>query len=298
MDSLISLGNVILYKETLPKETISRLADCEIAITNKVVIGRKEMAANPQLKLICVAATGTNNIDLVAAKELGIEIRNVKGYSTESVTQVTFSVLLALLTQTAYFDRYVKSGEYSHSPHFSHFGHEFWQLSGKTFGIIGLGEIGLQVAKVASAFGCDIIYYSTSGKNHNPSYKSVGLDELLSKSDIVSIHAPLNPQTENLITFEKLGLMKRSAYIINVGRGGIINETDLANAIDANLIAGAAIDVFTKEPIVSDNPLLKVRKSGKLLLTPHIAWASVEARKKLLEGICNNIKSFLQSKKE
>lgn len=293
---LYELGDITIYNQTNPSETSTRISGNEVVITNKVIIGKETMLANPQLKLICVAATGMNNIDLVASSELGIEVKNVKGYSTQSVAQVTFSLLFSLLTKVNYFDHYVKSGQYADSHHFSHFGHEFWQLAGKTFGIIGMGEIGRKVAEIAQVFGCEVIYNSTSGKNKNQPFEAVQLDDLLKRADIVSIHSPLNSETENLITYEKIKIMKSSAFLINVGRGGIVNEGGLAKALEEKLIAGAAIDVFTKEPILQENPLMKLVNKENLILTPHIAWASIEAREKLLEGICEHIKNAFPTK--
>jgi len=286
------LGENFIFPHNSPEHTAFRIKNCQVAVTNKVVIGRREMEENPDLKLICVAATGMNNIDLIAAKDLGIEVRNVKGYSTDSVAQVTFGILFELVMRTNYFDKFVKSGSYSKSPHFSHFGHEFGLIAGKTFGIIGLGEIGRKVAEIAQVFGCKVVYYSSSGKNLNQPFESLSLDELLQCADFVSIHASLNTTTENLLAYEKLCLMKSTAYLLNVGRGGIVNEADLARALDENRIAGAAMDVFTKEPIDPFNPLLSINNNEKLLLTPHIAWAAKESREKLLTGICNNIQDF------
>ncbi|MBY0426477.1 MAG: D-2-hydroxyacid dehydrogenase [Cytophagales bacterium] len=290
---LESLGQTSIYGQTHPKDILDRMEGCHVVITNKVVIGKEEMLRNPQLRLICVAATGTNNVDLAAAQELGIAVRNVKGYSTQSVAQVTFSLIFTWLTRIPYFDQYVKGGGYAQSPHFTHFGHEFNQLAGMTMGIIGMGAIGRHVAQIAAVFGCRVVYYSTSGVSRVEAYPSVSLKELLTESDVVSIHAPLNPRTENLISSKELSQMKSSAFLINTGRGGIVNEFDLAKALDNGVISGAAIDVFTQEPIRQDHPLLKLKNPGKIILTPHIAWASVESRTKLLEGVCNNIREVM-----
>ncbi|MCL2097774.1 MAG: D-2-hydroxyacid dehydrogenase [Bacteroidales bacterium] len=294
-NSIESLGNLKIYSATLAHETAERIKTADIVITNKVPIGKAEMDSAPSLKLICVAATGTNNINLEYAEEKGIAVKNAAGYSTESVVQTTFANILSLLNSTAYFDQYVKSGAYSTSMIFTHYGQTFWELAGKRFGIIGMGNIGKRVAEVATAFGAEVVYYSTSGKNVNIflPYPLLGLDELLRTCDIVSIHAPLNEQTKNLITLKKLKLMKQEAIIANMGRGGIINEKDLAKAIDENLLGGAAIDVFEQEPIPANHPFLSVKNKAKFQFTPHLAWGSIEARKRLIALTAKNIEDFL-----
>ncbi|MDR0296037.1 MAG: D-2-hydroxyacid dehydrogenase [Prevotellaceae bacterium] len=290
---LESLGNLTIYSTTLVHETIERIKAADIVITNKVAVGQIEMDAAPLLKLICVAATGTNNINIQYAAEKGITIKNVAGYSTESVVQTTFANILSLLNGTAYFDQYVKSGAYSTSMIFTHYGQTFWELAGKRFGIIGLGTIGKRVAKVSTAFGAEVMYYSTSGKNTDTLYPRLELDELLRSCDIISIHAPLNEQSRNLITLEKLKLMKPTAIIANMGRGGIINEQDLVKAIDENLIGGAVIDVYEQEPIPANHPYLSVKDKAKFQFTPHLAWGSVDARKRLIALTAKNIEEFL-----
>ena len=289
-------GEVEIYETTKPEETLERVKDKDIVVTNKVVIDKNIMDNSPNLKLICVAATGVNNIDVEYAKKKGIQVRNVAGYSTESVVQHTFAMLFYLLESLRYYDDYVKSGEYAKSDIFTHLGKPFWEIRGKTWGIIGLGTIGRRVADVASAFGANVIYYSTSGVERKEKYPRVSLDELLKTSDIVSIHAPLNEKTKGLIGYEQIKLMKPTAYLLNLGRGGIVVEEDLAKALDENLIAGAALDVLEKEPITEDNPLLKIKNKEKLFITPHIAWTSVEARKTLVNEIIENIKAFLEGK--
>jgi glycerate dehydrogenase len=233
-----------------------------------------------------------NNIDLEYAKKKGIAVKNVAGYSTESVVQTTFASLLALLNGTAYFDHYVKSGAYSTSLVFTHFGHTFTELTGKQFGIIGLGTIGKRVAEVATAFGAKVSYYSSSGQHDHSAYPRLSLDALLQQSDVVSIHAPLNEKTKNLIDYEKLQLLKRTAILVNMGRGGIVNEKDLAKALDNNLLAGAAFDVFEQEPLPAEHPYLCVKDKQKLLLTPHMAWSSIEARTRVVQLTAKNIENF------
>ncbi|ACN98246.1 glycerate dehydrogenase (NADH-dependent hydroxypyruvatereductase) (hpr) (gdh) (hydroxypyruvate dehydrogenase) (glyoxylatereductase) (hpr-a) [Sulfurihydrogenibium azorense Az-Fu1] len=290
-------GYIEIYPITKTKEeTIERVKDKNIIITNKVIIDKDVMDNAPYLKLICVAATGYNNVDINYAKQKGIAVTNVAGYSTNSVVQHTFAMLFYLLENLRYYDDYVKSGEYSKSPIFTHLDRPFWELNGKTWGVIGLGTIGKKVAQVAESFGCDVIYYSTSGKNLDQTYPHKGLDELLSISDIVSIHAPLNEYTKNLITYDKIKLMKKTAILLNLGRGGIVNERDLAKALDEGLIAAAGLDVLEKEPIDPDNPLLFIKNKDRLLITPHIAWTSIEARQTLVKEIYLNIEAFIRGK--
>lgn len=286
-------GDVTYYQTTSPEQTAERVLKADIVITNKVVLDRVIIGQAAQLKLICVAATGTNNIDKAAAKEREILVTNATDYSTQSVAQGTFAILLQLLVRVPYFDQYVKEGSYARTDIFTHFGHEFWELNGKRFGIIGLGAIGRQVAKIADAFGCEVVYYSTSGQNTQQAYRRLELDEFLQTSDIVSIHAPLNENTLDLINYDHLKQMKQSAMLINVGRGGIVNEADLARALDEKLIAGAGIDVFTKEPILPESPLLHLKNKDSLVLTPHVTWASLEARTLLMEKIGQTIEEFI-----
>jgi lactate dehydrogenase-like 2-hydroxyacid dehydrogenase len=293
--NLAQLGNYTSYEYTLPHQRFDRLKDCQIVITNKVIIDKEIIDSCPSLQLICIAATGMNNVDCDYARKKGLVVKNVAGYSTESVAQSTFSMLLYLIHQTGYYDRYVKSGDYSISKIFTHFGPAFRELNNKRFGIIGLGTIGKRVATIAQAFGAEVAYYSTSGMNLDTGFKHLPLSELLSTSDIVSVHCPLNENTTNLIDEVQLKLMKPTSYLINTGRGGIVNEKALADAIDNGLISGAAIDVLTKEPIDKENPLCKVRNKDRLLITPHIAWTSLEARTLLVERIISNIREFLIS---
>lgn len=296
LNQLAALGDLTLHADTQQDEVTQRIAGAEVVITNKVKVTQEAMKATPTLKLICVAATGTNNVDLEAAKSLGIEVKNVKGYSTDSVAQETFALLLALLNSTAYYDAYVKSGEYSQEKIFTHLGRPFWEINGKRFGILGLGEIGRQVARIAMAFGAEVVYFSASGQEYNVIYKRLELEEFLQTCDIVSIHAPLSAATENLLDYQRLALMKPTAVLLNTSRGGIVNEADLARALDEDLIAGAAIDVFTQEPISATHPYLQLTKKDKLILAPHIAWSSIEARTRLMHRVAENIEHYLAEK--
>jgi lactate dehydrogenase-like 2-hydroxyacid dehydrogenase len=287
-----SLGDYVSYELTRPAERIERIRGHNVVITNKVVIDRGVMDACPELELVSIVATGMNNVDLEYAAQKGITVKNVAGYSTESVTQCTFAMLFYLLNSSAYYDDYVKSGQYAASPVFTHLGREFRELKDVLWGIIGMGTIGKRVAQVAQAFGARVAYTSTSGRNLEVAgYGHLPLEELLQSADVVSIHCPLNDQTRNLLNESRLRLMKPTAYLLNMGRGGIVDEQALAQALDENRLAGAALDVLTSEPIAAQSPLLKVRNKEKLYITPHIAWASREARRLLITRTAENIKS-------
>lgn len=289
---LNQFGEVEIYDRTNQDEVVDRIKDANIILVNKVVLNEDNLKYAKNLELICEVATGYNNIDIKYANENNIAVTNVAGYSTPTVAQHTFATLLSLYNKISYFDDYVKSGEYSRNGLFTNVSIPFNDIEGKKWGIIGLGAIGRKVASIAEAFGVEVVYYSTSGKNNNSQYKRVELDELLSTCDIISIHAPLNDKTEGLINYGNLAKMKKNAVLINVGRGPIVVDEDLAKAIDEDLIAGAALDVFTVEPMKANNPLLHVKNSNKLILTPHVAWASVEARTRLFNEVIENIKSF------
>ncbi len=295
LELIRTFGTYRSYPFTGHSERIPRIGEAQIVLTNKVVIDQEVMDRCPNLKLICITATGMNNVDLEYAAKKGISVKNVAGYSTESVAQSTFSMLLYLLHQNSYYDRYVKSGEYQKSRIFTHYGPEFTELAGKQYGIIGLGTIGKRVAELAEAFGMKVVFYSTSGRNQHDRYPSLSLDELLATSDVISIHCPLNEKTNNLLGEEELKKMKGTAILLNMGRGGIVNEQALAEAIDNGTIAAAGIDVLTTEPIRDNNPLLGVKHGHKLFITPHIAWASLEARRLLVEKIAVNIRQFQES---
>lgn len=289
---LNEFGQVIYYDLTLKEEVAERIKDANIVVTNKVVLNRENLKNAAELELICEAATGYNNIDIEYAKEKKIAVTNVIGYSTTTVAQHTFAMLLHLYDKINYFDNYIKSGEYSKSPMFTNLEVPYKDLCGKVWGIIGLGNIGKRVAKIAQAFGARVIYYSTSGKNADSDYARVEFESLLKQSDIISIHAPLNEKTEGLINYEAFTKMKKDSVIINVARGPIIVDEDLARAIDEDIIGGAASDVFKVEPIPADNPLLNIKNKDKIVLTPHIAWASEEARNRLFADLLENISAF------
>jgi lactate dehydrogenase-like 2-hydroxyacid dehydrogenase len=286
-----SLGDVVVYQTTSADETMERVREAEVIVTNKVVISDAVMGLTPSLKLICVAATGTNNIDHDAAARRAIAVKNVAGYSTDAVVQHTFSMLFYLMGNSRYYDEYVKSGAWQKEAIFAHIGPSFSELRGKTWGIIGLGEIGRGVAKIASAFGANVCYYSTSGKNENSEYEKTTLSRLIENSDVISIHAPLNKSTENLISHSELLQMKDGAVLLNLGRGGIVDEDALSVIIDVKPIF-VGLDVLAKEPMKMPHPLLSVKHPERLYLTPHIAWTSREARERLIASTIENIKTF------
>jgi len=291
LDEFNEFGEVVTYDFTNEDETLSRVKDADIVVTNKVVINSDTMNKS-KIKLICVAATGTNNVDLEHASSKNIEVKNVAGYSTSSVSQLTFSIVLHFMQKLEYYNNYTKEGNWEKSPIFTNIDKPFHELENRKWGIIGLGDIGKNVAKIADAFGCKVSYYSTSGTNFDTDYIRIGLDELLSTSDIISIHCPLNDTTKNLISMSELLLMKDKAILMNLGRGGIINEEDLAKAIDSKELY-CGIDVVTKEPIERNSPLKNIKNTNRLILTPHIGWASVEARKRLIKGVLSNIKQYV-----
>ena len=286
------LGEVVKYGFSTAEEARERSKDADVLVLNKVQVNEQTIGAAKHLKLVCVTATGTNNLDKEYLAKQGIEWRNVAGYSTESVAQHTFAMLFYLLEKLPYYDNYVKSEKYVNDVTFTHFAKAFHELSGKTYGIIGLGNIGRRVADIAKAFGCHVIYYSTSGRNSQPGYERVSFDELLERSDIVSIHAPLDENTLGLMNQKAFAKMKSSAILLNVGRGPIINEADLAEALNNRMIAAAGLDVLSVEPMQPENPLRGIKDSERLLITPHIAWAGVEARMRLMDIILNQIKEF------
>ena len=294
LSSIKSLGDYTAYDRTPAELVLERCKGATVVISNKVYLSRETMQQLPDLKLIAIAATGMNNVDLEAAAELGIEVKNVSGYSTYSVAEATLCGALSLLKNSSYYDNYFKSGAYAATTDIFHFGRPISMLRGKNWGIIGLGAIGRQVATLAEAFGCKVAYYSTSGVAREESYPRMEFSELLAWADVVSIHSPLNAQTAGLIGEAELQQMKPTAIIINVARGGIIDESALANALNNKTIAGAALDVFSKEPLPS-SPLYTLKDSHSLLASPHTAWAADDAVNKLIEGIYINIKEFLLS---
>lgn len=286
------LGEVVRYPYSTPEEARERTRDADVIILNKTEINEQSIGEADKLKLVCVTATGTNNLDKAYLAERGIEWRNVAGYSTESVAQHTFALLFYLMEKLRYYDDYVKNENYVNDSMFTHFDHRFNELSGKTWGIIGLGNIGRRVADIAKCFGCRVIYFSTSGKNNQKGYNRVSFDKLLEQSDIVSVHAPLTDDTLGLMNREAFARMKPGAVFLNLGRGPIVDEAALTEALNTGMIAAAGLDVLSQEPMSEDNPLRSIKDSERLIITPHIAWASIEARTRLMEIILEQIKEF------
>lgn len=297
LKGLEQFGELVLYDSTRQDEAAARLSDCDIAITNKVRIYREEMDAARNLKLICVAATGVNCVDVDYAAAKGIPVRNVPAYSTESVAQVVMMHILNLVGHGMYFNEICHNGAYSRSGMFSDVLNPFFELKGKKMGIIGMGNIGSRVAELASAFGMEVSYYSTSGTGHCTLYPCVSMDELLRTSDILSVNCPLNSRTLNLVTYEDMSVMKPTSYVVNCSRGGIVNEKDLVRALNDGLIAGAAVDTFETEPLPADHPYItEVKDASRLILSPHIGWTSIEARIRLVEALEENIRTFIPTR--
>ncbi len=292
LNCLEKLGELEKYDYSTQEEAYERTKDADVVIVNKVEVNESSIGGADHLKLVCVTATGTNNLDKEYLDKRNIAWRNVAGYSTETVAQHTFAMLFFLLEKLSYYDAYVKNEKYVNDVTFTHFANVFHELYGKTWGIIGLGSIGRRVADIAKLFGCKVIYYSTSGKNNNPDYERVSFEELLAQSDIVSIHAPLDENTQGLMNMSAFEKMKNTAILINVGRGPIINEQALADALNSGQIAAAGLDVLSKEPMSEENPLRFIKNSEKLVITPHIAWASIEARNRLVALVAKNIEEY------
>lgn len=289
-----TLGEVVKYDFSANEDVPARVADADVIVLNKVQVNEQTIGAAQNLKLVCVTATGTNNLDKDYLERRGIAWRNVAGYSTASVAQHTFALYFYLAEKLRYYDDYVKSGAYAGDTMFTHFAEHFNELTGKTWGIIGLGAIGRRVAEIARLFGAQIIYYSPSGAAPQAGFEQVDFDTLLKTSDVLSVHAPLTPKTEQLMNAAAFAKMKKSAIFLNLGRGTIVDEQALTEALEAGTIAAAGLDVLCVEPMAKNNPLLRITDSKKLLITPHIAWASVEARTKLMNLVFEQIKAFTQ----
>lgn len=295
---LRQFGDLTVYDNTQPIDVIPCIEQADIVLVNKVILGKTQLQAARNLKLICVAATGLDPIDLDFAAEKGIAVKNVAGYSTDSVAQTAFLHILCCMQQGPYFNEYAHSEAYPASGLPTHFGGRYFhELSGKRLGIIGLGAIGRKVAAIASAFGMEVVYYSTRGEERSGGlYRRLGLEELLQTSDLVTIHAPLNDKTRGLIGKAGLDKMKASAYLFNLGRGAIVDECALVEALNKNRLAGAGIDVFSTEPLPADHCYRRVKDKSKLFLTPHIAWASIEARRRLVAMMAENISRYIASR--
>lgn len=295
VDCWSELGNVTCYGNTVTEEEIrERIKDADIIIANKSPMNERTLKDAPNVKLICELATGYDNCDLSYCKSRGIKVTNVVDYSTAMVAQHTFTLALALSQKLPHYDDYVKSGAYSAQDRFSNFDIPFYELEGKTWGIVGMGNIGKRVAAIAKAFGCRVIFYSITGKSNCTDYEQVDKDTLLAESDFLSLHCPLSDLSRNLIDRAALQQMKKTAILINVARGPVVNNTDLYEALVAGEIQAAGLDVLEKEPMELTNPLSKLKDSNQILITPHLAWASVEARTRCVKGVYENIKAFLR----
>ena len=292
LEEMAALGELVCYPSSTAEEARERVKDADVACLNKVIVDQAFLDAAPKLKLVCEAGTGINNIDVKLCEARGVAVRNVAAYSTDSVAQIAWMHILNLSGRAFHYQDFVLSGAYGHNPVHVDFAHPFTEIAGKTLGIVGMGAIGQKVAAIGRAFGMDVIYYSTSGTGHCKDYPCVSLEELLERADVISIHAPFNERTAGLIGYAQLQKMKRSAILVNTGRGGIAIEADLASAVDEGLIAGAALDVYVKEPLPADSPLMEAarRNPGRLLLSPHIAWYSREARARLAHEMAENIR--------
>lgn len=295
VDSIGNLGDLTIYDNTVTIEEVQeRVREADIIIANKAPLREETLKDAPNVKLICEFATGYDNCDLAYCTSRGIQVANVRDYCTAMVAQHTFTLALALSQKLYYYDNYVKSGAYSAQSRFSHFDLPFYELEGKTWGIVGMGNIGRRVAKIAAALGCRVIFHSVTGKSSCREYPQVNKETLLAESDFLSLHCPLSDLSRNFIDRESLRKMKNSAFLVNVARGGVVNNTDLYEALEAGEIAGAGLDVVEKEPLEKENPLSLLQDSNRLIITPHLAWASVEARRRCVEEAYRNIAAFLQ----
>lgn len=286
-------GEVTCYPNTVAANTSERVKDADIILANKAPLNESTLKDAPNVKLICLLATGFDNVDLAYCKSRGIKVTNVVNYCTSTVAQHTLLLALALSEKIAFYDDYVKSGAYSAQDRFSNFDRTFYDLEGKTWGIIGMGTIGRRVAGLAQAFGCRVIFYSASGKSTCTDYERVEFDTLLQESDILSLHCPLSDRTRGLINKDALSKMKETAILVNVARGPVVDTQALYDALVTDQIAGAGLDVLEQEPMAKDNPLAQIKDSTKLIITPHMAWASLESRTHLVEEVAKNIEAFL-----
>lgn len=295
MDCFQDFGEVTYYRNTVTIEEVAeRVKDADIIIANKSPLNERTLKDAPNVKLICELATGFDNVDLAYCKSRGIKVCNVRDYSTGMVAQHTLTLALALSQKLFHYDNYVKSGAYSAQDRFSNFDVPFYELEGKTWGIVGMGNIGKRVAKLVTAFGCKVIFHSITGKSNCTEYPQVDKATLLRESDFLSLHCPLSDLSLNFIDREALQQMKKTAILINVARGKVVNNTDLYEALEAGEIQAAGLDVIEAEPLELSNPLSKLKDSTQLIITPHLAWASVEARTRCVEGVYQNIEAFLR----
>lgn len=293
VDALGKYGELTIHRNTTAPDVAERVKDADIIIANKAPLNETTLKDAPNVKLICEFATGYDNVDLNYCKQRGIKVANVVNYSTDAVAQHTFALCFYILEKLRHYDDYVKSGEYAAQDRFSNFDLPYTELAGKTWGIIGMGNIGKKVAQIATAFGCKVIFYSVTGKSSCTDYERVDFDTLLKESDFLSLHCPLSDITRDLINLDALKKMKETAILINVARGPVVNDADLYTALTENYILGAGLDVTSTEPMRDSNPLSKFMDSNRLIITPHMAWASIEARTRCVSETCKNIEAFL-----
>ena len=289
-------GEVTAYANTVEKQVAERVMDADIVIGNKAPLNEETLREAANLKLICLFSTGYDCVDLDYCKKRGIKVANVVDYCTDAVSQHTFAMLFYLLEHLRHYDDYVKEGAYGAQERFSNFDLPFVELREKIWGIVGMGHIGQKVAAIARAFGCEVIFYSASGKSTCTDYRQVDLDTLLKTADFLSLHCPLSERTRGLIDKDALHKMKKTAVLLNVARGPVIVQSDLYWALQNGEIAAAGLDVLEKEPITSDNLLGRIQDSNKLLITPHMAWAATEARVRIVEEVYQNIEAYLQGR--
>lgn len=296
VDALGKYGELTIYRNTTAPDVAERVKDADIIIANKSPLNEATLKDAANVKLICEFATGYDNVDLNYCKERGIKVANVVNYSTDAVAQHTFALCFYILEKLRHYDDYVKSGAYAAQDRFSNFDLPYTELAGKTWGIIGMGNIGKKVAQIATAFGCKVFFYSVTGNSSCTDYERVDFDTLLKESDFLSLHCPLSDITRNLINLDALKKMKETAILINVARGPVVNDADLYTALNENYILGAGLDVTSTEPMKDSNPLSKFMDSNRLIITPHMAWASIEARTRVVSETCKNIEAFLDGK--
>lgn len=296
VDCFGDFGELVTYPNTLDHQVSERVKDADIIIANKALLNEASLKDAANLRMVCEFATGYDNVDLAYCKSRGIRVTNAVDYCTDAVAQHTFAMLFYLMEHLRHYDDYVKKGEYGAQDRFSNFDLPFVELAGKTWGIIGMGNIGRRTASIARAFGCHVIFHSVSGRSSCTEYEHVTFDELLAKSDFLSLHCPLSDLTRDLIDKEALRRMKKTAILLNVARGPVVNNSDLYWALQNGEIAAAGLDVLEKEPITSDNLLGRIQDSNKLLITPHMAWATIEARTRIVTEVYQNIQAFLDRK--
>ena len=288
---LEALGQVTVYERTMPEETVARAADADVVLTNKVIIGKAEMEQLPHLQYIGVLATGYNVVDIKAAHERGIIVTNVPAYSTESVAQMVFAHLLTVTNRTEHYAIQNRAGRWTNNPDFSYSDTVLTEIAGQTMGIVGLGNIGSRVAQIALAFGMKVKAFTSKAAETLPEgIQKADMQELFSSSDVLSLHCPLTDNTKHLINAETIGLMKKTAIVINTGRGPLVDDQAVADALENKRITAYCADVLTEEPPKADNPLLKQQNA---YITPHIAWATVEARVRLIQIATDNVSAFL-----